>query len=167
MRREGETTFATDPAAANPDAGVVFVGRVRSPWTERADCPKNMAAARERGVGARIEIAETFRPALAGLDGFSHVVLLTWLHGAQRDLATQAPRHLTAPRGTFALRSPARPNPIGLHVARLVSLDVAGGVAEIDAIDVLDGTPLVDLKPYYASIDAFPEATRPSDGTGA
>ena len=58
-----------------------------------------------------------------------------------------------------ALRSPARPNPIGLHVARLVAVDIGTGRIDLDAIDVLDGTPVIDIKPYFASTDAFPEAT--------
>lgn len=163
MKREGERELPFDPAAAAADAGVVFVGRVRSPWTERADCPRSMASARERGQPAAIEIAEAYREGLDGLSGYSHVVILTWLDRSDRNLIVQKPRHATEPRGTFALRSPVRPNPIGLHVARIVSVDVASGIVGIDAIDVLDATPVIDLKPYFASIDAFPEATRPSD----
>jgi tRNA (Thr-GGU) A37 N-methylase len=71
----------------------------------------------------------------------------------------QKPRHAAEPKGVFSLRSPARPNPVGLHVAKLVALDIEAGRIGIDAIDVLDGTPVIDIKPYYASTDAFPEAT--------
>jgi tRNA (Thr-GGU) A37 N-methylase len=71
----------------------------------------------------------------------------------------QKPRHAAEPKGVFSLRSPARPNPVGLHVARLTGLDIEAGRLEVDAIDVLDGTPVIDIKPYYASIDAFPDAT--------
>lgn len=163
MKREGERELPFDPAATAADAGVVFVGRVRSPWTERADCPRNMASARERGQPAAVEIAEAYREGLDGLSGYSHAVILTWLDRSDRNLIVQKPRHATEPRGTFALRSPVRPNPIGLHVARIVSVDVASGIVAIDAIDVLDATPVIDLKPYFASIDAFPDATRPSD----
>jgi tRNA-Thr(GGU) m(6)t(6)A37 methyltransferase TsaA len=87
------------------------------------------------------------------------VVIVTWLDRSPRNLIVQKPRHAEKAKGTFALRSPARPNPIGLHVAKLVAVDVASGLISIDAIDVLDGTPVIDLKPYYASIDAFPDAT--------
>ena len=59
------------------------------------------------------------------------------------------------------MRSPARPNPIGLHVVRLLAVDAARGLLRLEAIDVLDGTPVVDVKPYYASTDAIPDATRP------
>jgi tRNA-Thr(GGU) m(6)t(6)A37 methyltransferase TsaA len=117
-----------------------------------------MVQARERGREAAIEIAPAFRPGLAGLERVSHIVVLTWLHGAPRDLIVQQPRHAPEPHGTFALRSPARPNPVGLHMVRIVSLDVEGGIIGIDAIDVLDGTPVIDIKPYYASTDSIPDA---------
>jgi tRNA-Thr(GGU) m(6)t(6)A37 methyltransferase TsaA len=158
-KRDGEIALATDPALMPPDGHVVFIGRIRSPWKSRADCPKNMAAARERGLPATVEIGKAFRPGLEGLGGASHVVILSWFHQAPRNLIVQKPRHASDPKGVFALRSPARPNPVGLHVAKLVSLDAAAGLLTLDAIDVLDGTPVIDIKPYFASIDAFPDAT--------
>lgn len=157
-KRDGEMQLATDPAVMPGDGHVVFIGRIRSPWTRREDCPKNMAAARDKGGGASVEIALPYRPGLAGLDAFSHVLLLSWLHHAPRNLIVQKPRHAVIPKGTFALRSPARPNPVGLHIARLVALDLDAGVLTLDAIDVLDGTPLIDIKPYFASTDAIPDA---------
>jgi tRNA-Thr(GGU) m(6)t(6)A37 methyltransferase TsaA len=158
-KRDGEISLATDPAALPPDGHVVFIGRIRSPWKSRADCPKNMAAARERGLTATVEVGEAFRPGLEGLSGASHVVILSWFHHAPRNLIVQKPRHAIEPKGVFALRSPARPNPVGLHAAKLLALDVAAGLLTLDAIDVLDGTPVIDIKPYLASIDAFPDAT--------
>jgi tRNA-Thr(GGU) m(6)t(6)A37 methyltransferase TsaA len=158
-KRDGEISLATDPAAMPPDGHIVFIGRIRSPWKSRGDCPKNMAAARERGLAATVEVGEAFRPGLEGLGGASHVIILSWFHHAPRNLIVQKPRHATEPKGVFALRSPARPNPVGLHVAKLIALDVAAGLLTLDAIDVLDGTPVIDIKPYFASIDAFPDAT--------
>lgn len=158
--REGEIPLAEDPASAAGDGHIVFIGKIRSPWRAREECPKNMAAARGTGQAARIEIDEPFRPGLEGLDRASHVVILSWLHLGPRNLIIQKPRHAETATGVFALRSPARPNPVGLHVARLLSMDAASGVIDIDAIDVLDGTPVIDLKPYLPSIDAFPDATR-------
>lgn len=160
-KRPGEIALDADPGAMEADAHLVFLGRVRSPWKRREDCPKNMAQARERGLGATIELLPAYRPGLRGLSGFSHVVVLTWFDRSARDLILQAPRHAPEPRGTFALRSPVRPNPVGLHVARLVAVDEAAGLLSLDAIDVLDGTPVIDIKPYFASIDAFPDAERP------
>jgi len=157
--REGEVALASDPADLPGDAHVIFIGHVRSPWPNRDDCPKNMNAARERGDdGATVEIDAEFRPGLADLETASHIVLLTWLGFAPRNLIVQKPRHASHPKGVFSIRSPARPNPIGLHVARLVALDRGAGRLTIDAIDVLDGTPVIDIKPYYASIDSFPDA---------
>jgi tRNA-Thr(GGU) m(6)t(6)A37 methyltransferase TsaA len=159
--REGETALDRDPAAMAADAHLVFIGRIRSPWKTRADCPKNMAAARASGLQASVEIEQQYRPGLDGLAGTSHVVILSWLGFAPRNLIIQKPRHAAAAKGVFALRSPARPNPVGLHVARLVALDADAGVLTLDAIDALDGTPVVDVKPYFASIDSFPDAVPP------
>lgn len=157
--REGETLLDADPAQLRPDGHVVFIGRIVSPWASREDCPKNMRAARESGRTATILIGEPYRPGLQNLERASHIVILSWLHHAPRNLIVQKPRHAAEPKGVFSLRSPARPNPVGLHVAKLVALDTEAGRIGIDAIDVLDGTPVIDIKPYYASIDAFPEAT--------
>jgi tRNA-Thr(GGU) m(6)t(6)A37 methyltransferase TsaA len=165
VKRGGEQTLGFDPADLEGDARVVFIGRIRSPWQTREDCPKNMREAREREHEAALEIAEPYRPGLEGLERASHVVILSWFDRAARDLIAQKPRHAERTSGTFALRSPARPNPIGLHVAKLVSLDRESGRLVLDAIDTLDGTPVVDVKPYFASIDAFPDAVvRPSEG---
>ncbi|KQT52812.1 MULTISPECIES: tRNA (N6-threonylcarbamoyladenosine(37)-N6)-methyltransferase TrmO [unclassified Aureimonas] len=153
--RPGEVPFTLDPAGAD-DARLAFIGRVRSFHRSRAECPKNLREARERGGPAHVEIAEAFRPALAGLAAGQAVHLLTWLDGARRDLALQTPRHSAEPRGTFALRSPVRPNPIGLHLVRITTLDIEAGLVGIDAIDVLDGTPLLDIKPYFESVDVPP-----------
>jgi tRNA-Thr(GGU) m(6)t(6)A37 methyltransferase TsaA len=157
--REGERLLEADPAELRPDGHLVFIGRIVSPWTGREDCPKNMRAARESGRAATVLIDEAYRPGLQNLERASHIVILSWLHHAPRNLIVQNPRHAAEPKGVFSLRSPARPNPVGLHVAKLVALDIEAGRIEIDAIDVLDGTPVIDIKPYYASIDAFPEAT--------
>lgn len=163
--REGEVKLQGDPGAGPGDASVVFIGRIRSPWSDRSTCPKNMSAARAAGRPAELVVDEAYRRGLEGLEGVSHVVILTWLHHSPRDLIVQKPRHAAAARGVFALRSPARPNPVGLHVARLVAVDRDSGTLRLDAIDVLDGTPVIDIKPYMSSIDAFPDATRPlADG---
>ena len=157
--RQGEMLLAADPAELRPDGHVVFIGHIVSPWVGREECPKNMRAARESGRAATVLIDEPYRRGLQSLERASHVVILSWLHRAPRNLIVQKPRHAAEPKGVFSLRSPARPNPVGLHVAKLVALDIEAGRIEIDAIDVLDGTPVIDIKPYYASTDAFPEAT--------
>jgi tRNA-Thr(GGU) m(6)t(6)A37 methyltransferase TsaA len=157
-RRPGEILLPNDPAEAKGDAHLVFIGRVCSPWAKDKPRPKNPREAREQGGGARLVIDAPFRPALQGLDKFSHVVVLAWLHTARRDPLVIHPPHADAPRGVFALRSPVRPNPIGLTVARILRVDQGSGIVDIDAIDFLDGTPLIDLKPYRPGIDAVPDA---------
>jgi tRNA (Thr-GGU) A37 N-methylase len=75
---------------------------------------------------------------------------------ARRDLVLQAPRHYGTQRGTFALRSPVRPNPIAASVVRLIG--ITGARLTVSTLDCIDGTPLLDLKPYFASTDAAPDA---------
>lgn len=157
-KREGERVLADDPATLPADGEVVFIGRIRSPWKHREDCPKNMRAARERGEQATVEIALAYRPGLDGLERATHVIVLSWFHHATRNLIVQKPRHAAETSGVFALRSPARPNPVGVHVARLLALDAPGGRLQLEAIDLIDGTPVIDIKPYFPSVDSVPEA---------
>ena len=157
--REGEQRLENDPALMAPDGGIVFIGRIASPWMTRESCPKNMRTARETGQKAVLTIDAPYREGLRGLERASHVIILSWLHHAPRTLIVHKPRHAAEAKGVFSLRSPARPNPIGLHVARLIGLDQHTGRIDLDAIDVLDGTPVIDIKPYFASTDAIAEAT--------
>ena len=157
-KREGERSLPFDPAEMPADGTVVFIGRIRSPWRDRENCPRNMAAARAAAQPALLEIDQPYRDGLSGLATASHLVVLTWLDRAPRNLIVQKPRHADAPRGVFALRSPARPNPIGLHIVRLLGFEADAGLLHLEAIDVLDGTPVIDLKPYYASTDSVPDA---------
>ena len=138
----------------NFDAGVYFIGRIRTPWKQRSECPKN---ARGSDAECTIELDPRYAAGLAGVAGCSHVVVLYFMHEARRDLMVQAPRHHGAPRGTFSVRSPVRPNPIAMSVARLVRVD--GTRLTVVGLDCLDGTPLVDIKPYFASVDCVPDAT--------
>ena len=95
---------------------------------------------------------------LAGLEGFSHIILLYFFHHAQPGYELSVVPYLDdKPKGLFAMRYPRRPNPIGLSVVRLVRRE--GNLLHVDGIDVLDGTPLLDIKPYVPPFDAFPEAT--------
>jgi tRNA-Thr(GGU) m(6)t(6)A37 methyltransferase TsaA len=135
------------------DAGLYFIGRIRTPWATRAQCPKN---ARESDALCTIEVDARWAAALAGVETCSHLVVLYWMDQARRDLVLQAPRHYGEPRGTFALRSPVRPNAIALSVVRLDRVE--GTQLSVTGLDCLDGTPLIDLKPYFASVDAVPYA---------
>lgn len=144
------------------EAGVYFIGRIRTPWKSRGGCPKNSREAMALGDAAisTVEIDPRYREGLVDIDRFSHVWLLYWMDRAARDLIVQAPKHLNGTRGVFALRSPARPNPIAMAAARVISVD--GLTLRVLGADCLDGTPLVDVKPYFASTDSIPEATRPA-----
>jgi len=136
------------------DASLYFIGRIRTPWTRREDCPKN---ARESDAICTIELDSRWAPGLRGLETASHVVVLYWMDKSRRDLVLQAPRHYAEQRGTFALRSPVRPNPIAMSVARLLGID--RNRLSVIGLDCLDQTPLLDIKPYFASTDAVPNAT--------
>ncbi|MFE0015124.1 tRNA (N6-threonylcarbamoyladenosine(37)-N6)-methyltransferase TrmO [Mesorhizobium sp. NPDC059054] len=160
--RDGEETLEQDPATLPSDGHIVFIGHVLSPWKDRSSCPKNMRAARETIQPASLQIDQPYRAGLVGLERTSHIHVLTWMHHAPRNLIVQKPRHATEATGVFALRSPVRPNPIGLHSVRLVSLDVETGRIEIEAIDVLDGTPVIDIKPYFPSVDVLADALMPN-----
>ncbi len=155
--RDGEVALDRDPAETT-DAGVVFIGRIRSPWS-RGNAPKNIRAAREEMDGATIELDPRFAPALTGLKIGQPILVLYWMHDARRDLVIQAPRHVDAPRGTFALRSPNRPNPVALSAVRITALDLENAVIGIDAIDCFDGTPVVDIKPWLETVDVPPANT--------
>ena len=101
------------------DASLYFIGRIRTPWTDRESCPKN---ARKSDAVCSIEVDPRWAPALAGIESCTHIIVLYWMQRSRRDLVVQVPRHYGVGRGTFALRSPARPNPIALSVARLVGV---------------------------------------------
>lgn len=134
------------------DAGVYFIGRIRTPWTRRDDCPKN---ARGSDAECTLALDPRYAAALDGVAACTHLVVLYFMHQARRDLLVQAPRKGDR-RGTFALRSPVRPNPIAMSVVRLVRIE--GINLTVVGLDCLDGTPLIDIKPYFASVDSVPDA---------
>jgi tRNA-Thr(GGU) m(6)t(6)A37 methyltransferase TsaA len=148
--REGEVTVALPERF---DASLYFIGRIHTPWRRREDCPKN---ARESDTVCTIVLDPRWTDGLKGLSSASHVIVLYWMDRARRDLLLQAPRHYAERRGTFALRSPVRPNPIALSVAKLAGIE--GNRLSVIGIDCLDGTPLLDIKPYFASTDSVPDA---------
>jgi len=148
--REGEKTVELP---AKTDAGVYFIGRIRTPWKTRDACPKN---ARESDAVCIVEIDPRFREGLKDVETCSHLVLLYWMDKSPRNLVLQVPGHYGTQHGTFALRSPARPNPVAMSVVRL--LRVEDGKLVVSGLDCLDGTPLIDIKPYFSSTDSVPEA---------
>ena len=121
--REGE--LAVDMPAAR-DAGLVFIGRIRTPWTSREMTPRQ---GRHDGPVCRLEIFEPWVPALKGVDFYSNLEVIYWLHLSRRDLVLQSPKNNKSTRGTFSLRSPVRPNPIGTSMVRLA------GIARLRCVD--------------------------------
>ena len=114
------------------------------------------------GAPSVVEILPAYRKALDQLDGQSHVWVLGYLHRADRSVLRARPRKVSASlglRGVFALRSPDRPNPLALSCARL--LKVHGRRLYLDALDMIDGTPVADIKPYSVGIDCVPAAVQP------
>lgn len=152
--RTGEVTLPFDPAD-RVNAGVTFIGRIRSPWS-RGDCPKNLVQAREAEKPGFIELDPAYLRGLQGLVAGQAIVLLYWMDRGSRDLIVQAPRHTNNPKGTFALRSPRRPNPIAMAVVTLTGVDHDTGILNIDAIDCFDDTPLLDIKPWFDTVDIPP-----------
>lgn len=140
--RDGEV--AVTPPAPN-DAGLVFIGRIHTPWTSHMEAPRQ---GRADGPMCRIEVFEPWVAALDGLENYPRIEVLYWLDKSRRDLVRQSPRDDGATRGTFSLRSPARPNPIGTSIAELVRIE--GATVLVRGLDCLDGTPLLDLKPDRA-----------------
>jgi tRNA-Thr(GGU) m(6)t(6)A37 methyltransferase TsaA len=136
------------------DASLYYIGRIRTPWQRREDCPKNP---RETDAVCTIRLDPRWVRGLEGLESVSHIVVLYWMDRARRDLVLQAPHHYTERRGTFALRSPVRPNPVAVSVARL--LRVEGNELSVVGLDCLDNTPLLDIKPYFATTDSVPDAS--------
>ena len=129
-------------APSSFDAGLTFIGVIRTPWTSRLDCPRQ---GRADGPICSIEVAERWVAALDGIEAYERIEVLYWLHESRRDLVRQSPANDGAARGTFSLRSPVRPNPIGTALAALVKRE--GAMLLVRGLDCLDKTPLIDLKP--------------------
>ncbi|MCW5748629.1 MAG: SAM-dependent methyltransferase [Alphaproteobacteria bacterium] len=144
MVRENEIRRSEIAVAlpATPDAGLYFIGRIRTPWQSRLVCPRQ---GRADGPICRIEVFEPWAAALDGIGAYGRLEVLYWLHLSRRDLVRQSPANDGASRGTFSLRTPVRPNPIGTSIATLV--DVEGATVLVRGLDCLDETPLLDLKP--------------------
>lgn len=137
--RPGETTV---PGAARIDATLAFIGLIRTPWTERRHCPRIGST---EGPECRIEVDPRWRDALEGIEPGARLQVLYWMHLARRDLSRQVPRGRTRPLGTFALRSPMRPNPIASSIVLVLARTGTGLL--VRGLDCVDGTPLLDLKP--------------------
>jgi tRNA (adenine37-N6)-methyltransferase len=132
------------------------IGRIRTPFATVDDCPRNVRALDPAPI-CTVEVFAPYRDGLQSLATFSHVILLYWLDRAERAQMVFTPPFDAQPRGIFATRAPHRPNPIGLAVAALDGID--GRVLRVRYLDCVDGTALLDIKPYLPSVDAVPDAS--------
>jgi tRNA (adenine37-N6)-methyltransferase len=125
------------------------IGHVRSPFTKTSDIPKGLGA--KHDAEGTLEILPGFAAGLADIEGFSHLFIL-WVfdRSTDFDLVATPPADEGRPHGVFATRSPRRPNPIGLTVVELLERD--GAQLRVRGVDMLDGTPILDIKPYLSSI---------------
>jgi tRNA-Thr(GGU) m(6)t(6)A37 methyltransferase TsaA len=133
------------------------IGFVRSPFGEKVEAPRQAVLAQD--VTGTVEVLPKYADALSDLEGFDRVWLITWFDrsdGSTSALKVLPPRS-TEKRGLFATRSPHRINPIGLSAVRLER--IAGCTLHVRELDLIDGTPVLDIKPYIAYADAFPDAS--------
>lgn len=128
------------------------IGTVHSPFTQRRGTP--IQPSRSKAAGT-VEVFREYAEGLSDLDGFSHIILLCHLHQSTTYRLKIVPFLDTELRGLFATRAPNRPNPIGLSVVRLV--DVRDNMLSIEGIDLLEGTPVLDIKPYVGEFDGRPD----------
>jgi tRNA-Thr(GGU) m(6)t(6)A37 methyltransferase TsaA len=125
------------------------IGVIRTPFTDPTHMPIQPTGA--AGIKGTVEIEPVYLDGLRDLEGFSHIVLIYHFHRAKPPKLVVTPFLDTEPRGLFATRAPTRPNPIGLSVVRLRA--VKGNVLMIENVDILDGTPLLDIKPYIPDME--------------
>ncbi len=124
------------------------IGFVKSPYTATKDVPKGLGARHDAdGV---LEILPEFETGLADIDGFSHLFVIWVFHESQGFELLGTPPSDNRPHGVFATRSPRRPNPIGLTVVELLRRE--GRLLRVRGVDMLDGTPILDVKPYLSSV---------------
>ena len=137
-----------------PDIVVRPIGVVRSPHRTAIGTPIQPVYAEE--CEGEVIVDEEFAPALADIEGFERIWLIYWLDRAEPFRPRVVPYRDTREHGLFATRSPCRPNAIGMSVVRLLSCE--GRTLRVCGVDILDGTPLLDIKPYVPEFDAHPSS---------
>jgi tRNA (adenine37-N6)-methyltransferase len=137
--RDGEKVV---PLPAEPHAHVYFIGKIHTPFADRRACPRRGDL---DGPLCEIEVFAPWHEALTKITEHSHLQILYWMHLGSRDHVLQCPRHDGDAIGTFAIRSPNRPNPIASSVVRLI--EIRGHRLIVRGLDCIDGTPLIDIKP--------------------
>lgn len=144
MSEEKEVTLEMEP-----------IGVIHTPFKAKEQAP--IQGAFNPDVLGTVEVFEKYEAGLTDIGGFSHIILIYALDRSGPVEMLRMPFLSDEAHGVFATRHPARPNPIGLTVVRLVAIE--GARIEVAGVDMLDGTPLLDIKPYVPRFDAFPEAS--------
>ena len=126
------------------------IGHVRSPYQNRGDAPRQ---GRLSDTVSAIIIDPPYQPGLFRIDKDKHLFVLCWFDRADRTVIRATPPHNHEEHGVFATRSPDRPNPVSLSIVDLVG--VKDGILEVRGLDALNGTPVIDIKPYLKEIDAL------------
>ena len=141
--------------STNTNAQITYspIGTIHSPFTDIFGMPIQPTGA--RAVRGTVEISEEYAEGLADLEGFSRIILIYAFHKCASCQLTVTPFLDTTTHGIFATRAPCRPNAIGLSIVRLLA--VKGCEVVIEGVDVLDGTPLLDIKPYVPAFDCYPD----------
>lgn len=127
------------------------IGIIHSPYKVSGDAPRQ---GRYSELPMELELYEKYLDGLKNIERATHLIVLHWLHHARRDLLQVSTPYRQKVRGVFACRSPVRPNPIAFNVVEL--LGVKGDRLTVQGLDALDGSPLLDLKPYYSDLDSIP-----------
>lgn len=130
------------------------IGVIHTPYDKTSGIPIQPPGA--VGIGGTVEVFEEFADGLKDLNEFSHIILLFFFHESEGFKLRVKPFLEDDIHGVFAVRAPKRPNPIGISIVRLLSVDE--NLLKIDNPDMLDGTPLLDIKPYIPDFDAYPDA---------
>ena len=133
------------------------IGTLHTPWHTIAACPRNGRQPDPAPV-CSVKLLPAFAAGLESLGGFSHLILLYWLGPAVRPELIFTPPFDKRPRGVFSTRAPSRPNPVGLSVVALDGFD-GPDTLNVRYLDCIDGTPLLDIKPYLPTTDCEPDAT--------
>lgn len=139
---------------ASISASLEVIGVIRTPFPEAAGTP--IQPAYGRGAEGQVWVAEHYMTALDDLEEFERIWLIYWMDRAGAYRAKIVPYRDTHEHGLFATRSPSRPNPIGMSVVRLLRRE--GRILYIADLDILDGTQLLDIKPYVPEFDAYPDS---------
>jgi tRNA-Thr(GGU) m(6)t(6)A37 methyltransferase TsaA len=128
------------------------IGLIHSPFNNIREMPIQSVGA--SGIKGIVEVFPAFTEGLKDVEGFSHIILLYHFHQIKESMLLVTPFLDSQPRGVFATRAPKRPNPIGLSVVKLDGIE--GNILHVENVDILDGTPLLDIKPYVPEFDNHP-----------